>query len=144
MIAVFSPKGGSGSTTLAVNLGVTLHQLTGKRTLLLDLAPMLGTAALSLGLQPRYSYLDVIQNFHRMDEELFQSFLEVHESGIQVLSSPPRLEDAAGPSMDEVMGLIRFCRRHFSHVIVDAGAYGTRHENAVTTVPLTLPAVAST
>lgn len=117
---LFSSKGGVGVTTIAVNLAVVLQELTGKGTILLDLAPMLGTAALSIGLQPRFSYLDVIQNFHRVDQELFKSFLEEHESGLHVLSSPPGAE-GQGPSMDEVMALLRFCRRHYAHVVVDAG-----------------------
>ena len=118
---VFSPKGGVGVTTIAVNLAVALHEETDKDVLLLDLASSLGTAALSMGLQPRYSYLDVIQNFHRMDDELLESFLEVHETGVRVLASPPKTQDQNGPSMDEVMALLRFCRRHFGHVVVDAG-----------------------
>lgn len=118
---LFSPKGGVGVTTLAVNLAVNLHERTGESTALVDLSPSLGTAALTMGLQPRYSYLDVVQNFHRLDEELFQSFLDVHESGVRVLASPPRAEDPAGPTMDEVMGLLRLCRRNFTFVVVDAG-----------------------
>lgn len=118
---VFSPKGGVGVTTVAVNLAVALQQLTGQSTLLLDLAPQLGTAALTMGLQPRYSYLDVIRNFHRIDEELVRSFLEVHESGVHVLASPPRADDLSGPSMDEVMGVLRLCRRFFAHIVIDGG-----------------------
>jgi pilus assembly protein CpaE len=100
---------------------VALQQLTGQSTLLVDLAPALGTAALTMGLQPRYSYLDVIRNFHRIDEELVRSFLEVHESGVHVLASPPRADDPTGPSMDEVMGMLRLCRRFFGHVVIDGG-----------------------
>ena len=118
---VFSPKGGVGVTTVAVNLAVSLQQLTGESTLLLDLSPALGTAALTMGLQPRYSYLDVIQNFHRIDQELVRSFLEVHESGVQVLASPVRADDHGGPSMDDVMGVLRLCRRFFGHIVIDAG-----------------------
>jgi pilus assembly protein CpaE len=118
---LFSPKGGVGVTTLAVNLAVTLNDITEGSTVLLDLAPALGTAALAMGLQPRYSYLDVVQNFHRLDDELFKSFLEVHETGVRVLASPPRAESPGGPTMDEVMGLLRLCRTHFANVIVDAG-----------------------
>ncbi|MGD2067437.1 MAG: AAA family ATPase [Gemmatimonadota bacterium] len=119
--SVFSPKGGVGVTTVAVNLAVGLRQMTEKPTLLVDLAPSLGTAALSMGLHPRYSYLDVIQNFHRIDEQLFRSFLEAHASGVEVLASPPRTDDQNGPSMDEVMGVLRLCRRHFGQIVVDAG-----------------------
>jgi pilus assembly protein CpaE len=118
---LFSPKGGVGVTSLAANLAVSLQEMTGDSTILLDLSPSLGTAALTLGLQPRYSFLDVIQNFHRLDEELFQSFLEIHESGVRVLASPPRLGNPGGPTADEVAGLLRFCKRHFGYVVVDAG-----------------------
>jgi len=118
---VFSPKGGVGVTMVAVNLSLALQRLTEKSTILVDLVPSLGTAALTMGLQPRYSYLDVIQNFHRIDQELFKSFLEVHESGVHVLASPSRSEDQNGPSPDSVMGVLRLCRRHFGHVVVDAG-----------------------
>lgn len=121
LITLFSPKGGVGVTTLAVNLAIDLQGFTDEPTVLVDLAPSLGTAALTLGLQPRYSYLDVIQNFHRLDIELFRSFLQEHESGVQVLASPSRADDRAGPTMDEVMGLLRLCRRHFTFVVVDAG-----------------------
>ncbi len=118
---VFSPKGGVGVTMVAVNLSLALQRLTEKSTILVDFVPSLGTAALTMGLQPRYSYLDVIQNFHRIDQELFKSFLEVHESGVHVLASPPRSDDENGPSADSVMGVLRLCRRHFGHVVVDAG-----------------------
>jgi pilus assembly protein CpaE len=94
--AVFSAKGGTGVTTVATNLAVALRRLTLKDVLLVDLAPQMGTAALALGIEPRYSHLDVIQNFHRIDEELFRSFLEVHESGL--------------------------CQRHFDYVVIDAGS----------------------
>lgn len=118
---LFSPKGGVGVSTVAVNLSVALRRLTEKSTLLLDLTPSLGTAALMMGLRPRYSYLDVLQNFHRIDKELFTSFLEVHESGVHVLASPLRSDDPTGPSSDSVMRMLRLCRRHFGNVVVDAG-----------------------
>ena len=118
---LFSPKGGVGVTTVGVNLAVVLHELTGQSTVLLDLAPFLGTAALSIGLQPKYSYLDLIQNFHRVDEKLFASFLNEHESGIQVLASPASAKVERYPSTDDIIGVIRFCRKHYGHVVIDAG-----------------------
>jgi pilus assembly protein CpaE len=118
---VFSAKGGTGVTTLATNLAISLHRLTGKGTLLLDLTPALGTAAVAMGVQPRYTYLDVIQNFHRIDEELFKSFLESHESGVYVLASPVVTIDRESPSSDEIQSLIRLCKQHFDYVVVDGG-----------------------
>ncbi len=120
--AVFSAKGGTGVTTVATNLAVSLRRLTLKEVLLVDLAPQMGTAALALGIEPRYSHLDVIQNFHRIDEELFRSFLEVHESGISLLASPVSPGETALPTTDDLHGLLRLCQRHFDYVVIDAGS----------------------
>lgn len=122
VITIFSAKGGTGVTVTAANLAIVLEEMTRKSTLLLDLTPALGTAALVMGLQARYSYLDVIRNFHRIDEELLRSFLEVHESGVSVLSSPPSVSGAETPTSDQILGLVRLCRRHFAYVVVDGGS----------------------
>ena len=79
---VFSPKGGSGCTTVATNLAVTLRQLTGKKTLVVDLDLELGEAALMMGMRPRFNFVDLVQNFHRMDADLLASFIERHDSGV--------------------------------------------------------------
>lgn len=121
LVSVFSAKGGTGVSTVAVNFASQLEKLTGKSVLLLDLAPALGTAPLLLGVRPRYSYLDVIQNFHRLDDELLESFLEQTESGVSVLASPSLLSDAPQPDTAQVMALVRLCQRHFDYVVVDAG-----------------------
>ena len=119
--AVFSAKGGTGVTTVATSLAIALQDITQEDVLLVDLAPSLGTAALHMGLQPRYSLLDVVQNFHRIDHELLRSFLEVHGTGVSVLASPPLADDADAPTPDQLLSVLRFCRRHFARVVIDAG-----------------------
>lgn len=124
---VFSAKGGTGVTTVATNLAVALRLLTEKQVLLLDLAPAMGTGAVAMGLRPRYTYLDVIQNFHRIDEELFRSFLEVAESGVHVLASPLSPTGAYVPSGEELHGLVELSRQYFDHVVVDGGSSLASH-----------------
>lgn len=119
---VFSAKGGTGVTTVATNLAVALRMLTERKVLLLDLAPALGTAAVSMGVSPRYTYVDVIQNFHRLDEELFLSFLEVNESGVHVLASPLSRVGVDAPVDEEIHNLIEFCRQVFDYIVVDGGS----------------------
>jgi len=128
---VFSAKGGTGVTTVATNLAIALHRLTGRQTILLDLAPSLGTAAVALGIEPRYTYLDLIQNFHRVDEELFRSFLETHESGIHLLASPASPADTVVPSRDEIHGLLRLCQKYFDYVVIDGGNTISNHLHAI-------------
>jgi len=59
--------------------------------------------------------------FHRIDEELFRSFLKEDGTGVHLPAPPPRADDLNGPSMEEVSGLFRLCRRHFTNVVVDCG-----------------------
>jgi len=119
---VFSAKGGTGVTTVATNLAVALRSVTAKEVLLVDLAPAMGTAAVAMGVHPRYTYLDVIQNFHRIDEELFRSFLEVDDAGVHVLASPLSPIGLDVPGGDDLLGLLRLCRQHFDYVVVDGGS----------------------
>ena len=76
LLSVFSPKGGSGATAFAVNLAVSIHQISRKRTLIIDLDLELGEMALLLGMEPRFSSVDLVRNYHRVDEGLLASYIE--------------------------------------------------------------------
>ena len=115
----FSPKGGSGSTTVATNTAVLLHRLTGKRTLLLDLDLELGETALLLGVQARFNFVDMVQNFHRMDANLLQSYIERHDSGIELLSAPYHPEKAEMVAADQIRRILQFLRQHYEYIVVD-------------------------
>ncbi len=131
MIAVFSPKGGSGSTTLAVNLAVQVNRLTRDRALILDLDLELGETALHLGIEPRFSVVDLIRNFHRADSGLLASYIERHESGVlasyierhesgvEVLAAPIRPADVEMVSEDQILKILQFLKQHYDYVIVD-------------------------
>jgi len=121
VVALFSPKGGTGVSTLSANLAVQIRRSTSKRTLLLDLSPELGTCSVLMGVEPRYSYMDVVENLPRMDEGLLYSFLEEHESGAWVLSSPAGVSTSGELSPPSVEALLRLMRRHFEYVVVDVG-----------------------
>jgi pilus assembly protein CpaE len=121
VIALFAPKGGTGVSTLAANLAVHIGRATSKRTLLLDLSAELGTSAVLMGVEARYSYLDVVDSLQRMDERLLGTFLEEHESGVRVLASPADASTARHVSPESVAAIVRLMRRHFEHVVVDVG-----------------------
>lgn len=119
VFAIFGAKGGSGSTTLAANLAVVLHRLSGKKTLLVDLDLELGEVALLLGVQPRFNFVDMVQNFHRMDAGLLASYIEQHPSGVHLLSAPFHPERAEVASPDDVRKILHYLRNHYEYVIVD-------------------------
>ena len=119
LYSFFSPKGGSGSTSVATNVAVVLHRLTGKKTLLVDLDLELGEVALLLGVQPRFNFVDMVKNFHRMDAGLLASYIEQHPSGIHLLSAPFHPERAEVVSADDIRRILHFLKQHYDYVVVD-------------------------
>ncbi|MDX1495533.1 MAG: AAA family ATPase [Longimicrobiales bacterium] len=119
LMAFFSPKGGSGSTSVVTNVGIELHRLTGRKTLLVDLDLELGEMASMLGVRPRFHFIDLIRNFHRMDADLLASYIESHESGVHVLSAPFEPEIGEEVTGEQILGILGFLRNHYDYVLVD-------------------------
>ena len=119
IMAFYSAKGGSGATTVATNVAIQVHRMTGKRTVLVDLDLELGEIALFLGVEPRFSFVDLSRNFHRMDSNLLASFIECHESGIHVLSAPYQPERADVVTADQTKQILQFLKQHYQYVVVD-------------------------
>jgi pilus assembly protein CpaE len=119
LLVFFSAKGGSGTTAVATNLAINLHQLTEKRTLLADLDLELGEIALFLGVQPRFNFVDLVQNFHRLDSELLASYIERHESGVHLLSAPFHPEKVEAVSGDQIRQILKFLKQNYDYIVVD-------------------------
>ncbi len=119
ILPVFSAKGGTGSTTVATNLAVEVARLTRKRTLLVDLDLELGETALLLGMEPRFSIVDLLRNFHRVDSDLLASYIETHDSGLELLSAPFQPADFESVSGERVQRVLEFLRSHYDYVVVD-------------------------
>lgn len=115
----FSPKGGGGSTTIATNLAIALHRLTEKRVLLVDLDLELGEIAVLMGAQPKFSFIDLVQNFHRLDSGLLASYIDTHSSGVHLLSAPFHPERAEAVTADQIRRILQFLRQHYDYVLVD-------------------------
>jgi pilus assembly protein CpaE len=119
LLAFFSAKGGSGCTSVVTNVGIELHRLTGKRTLLVDLDLELGEIASLLGVRPRFHFVDLVRNFHRMDADLLPSYIESHESGVHVLSAPFEPEHGEVVTGEQIARVLGFLRKHYDYVLVD-------------------------
>src|SRR6202043_2989221 len=86
VFTIVNAKGGSGATTVAVNLALALQAIH-HSTALIDLAP-LGHCALHLNLKPAFTVSDAITNLHRLASSLLHSSLARHDRGLQVLAGP--------------------------------------------------------
>jgi len=119
VFSVVNAKGGSGATTIAVNLALALQAAHGQ-TALVDLAP-LGHAALHMNLKPLFSVADALRNLHRRDSFLLESFMTRHRDGLQLLAgtnAPVPVE----PSTAEFARLFDMLVGHFRYVVVDASS----------------------
>jgi pilus assembly protein CpaE len=119
IFSFFSPKGGTGSSTLATNLAILIHRATKTKTLLVDLDLELGESALILGTQPRFSLVDFVENFRRMDAGLLASYIDHHASGIDLLSAPVEPDKADSVTADQIRRVLAFLRQHYDYIIVD-------------------------
>src|SRR4029079_12214228 len=88
MIATFfGTKGGTGTTTLAVNCAADIQLLSGRSTLIVDAKQAPGDVAVFLGLRPRYGLIDLIDQSGWTDPALASHFIAVHNCGLHVLAA---------------------------------------------------------
>jgi pilus assembly protein CpaE len=91
-IAAFSPKGGTGATTLAVNLAIALKQQTDRPVLLIDADLRTADVDIFLSILSKHSIYNLLELGDRLDEELLDRALTKHTSGISVLRGEPQLQ----------------------------------------------------
>lgn len=91
-IAVFSPKGGTGATTLAVNLAVALRQQTESPVLLVDADLRTADVDIFLSILSKHSIYNLLDLGQRVDQDMLKRATSNHTSGISVLRGEPQLQ----------------------------------------------------
>lgn len=128
ILAVLAPSGGSGSSTIAVNLATALakkHQSAA----LLDLK--LGTDDVTslLNLKPIHSLADLCQNLERLDRSMFEQLFIRHPSGVQLLAAPSTLADCERVTPRGVRQALIMATAVFPYVVIDLDR--TFHEEQI-------------
>jgi pilus assembly protein CpaE len=118
IITVYSPKGGSGCTTVAVNLAVALAA-RGHRTVVVDGSLQFGDVAVMLNLKTTTTLVDLIERITELDEDLISSLVMSHASGLKALLAPSRPEMAELVTGEHMKSLLKWLRDCFEFVIVD-------------------------
>jgi len=127
---VFSPKGGAGTTTVAINLAISLQKAIKEDVLLIDGKHLFGHVALFLNLFTGNSITDLIAHAGKLDQQLIKQVVEQHASGVYVLPSPNSISQAQGIKPENLFTVIQSLQEVFPNIIIDGGNY--LDENTVT------------
>lgn len=115
---ICSAKRGSGATTMAINLAVSLAENDSARVALIDLDWPLGDAAAFLNIKPRFTVADALGSVARLDSVLLESYMVKHDR-VHIL---PGLEDfIPGDGFDAaaVSQLLEVVTQTYTHAVVD-------------------------
>ena len=122
LITVFGTKGGIGKTFLATNLAVSLAQLNGERVALVDLDLDFGNAALALNIIPQFTIADVVNEVANLDQDMMESYLIPHSSGIRLLAANAEPQMTEFVSAEHVKMILSLLQSAFDYVVVDMPA----------------------
>lgn len=121
IVTFFGTKGGTGTTTLAVNCAADIRRLTGRRTLVADLKTGPGDVAVFLGLRPRYSLLDLLDQLSWMDPTAIPRFVAEHGSGLHVLPGADEFGRPAARDAEAIDQALRALPASYDYTVIDAG-----------------------
>ncbi len=121
-LSFFGAKGGAGTTTLAVNTAIDIARLSKRPTLIIDLHQFVGEVALFLGVRPRFTLIDALDNLHRMDQEFMRELVVKHKSGLDILAGGDQIDRPGAHDAAGVEQLLQQLGRSYDFVIVDAGS----------------------
>jgi pilus assembly protein CpaE len=124
IVAVFSPKGGVGRTTIAVNMAIAASTELGESVVLMDGSFQFGDVGVLLNLNPKNkSIADLVPELEQGEPESLDTFVINHSAGIRVLLAPPTPEMAELITPTAVKRVLEALRRQHDLVIVDCTSW---------------------
>lgn len=125
IVTIYSPKGGTGCTTLAVNLALTLNN-EDTRVALVDGNLQFGDVAVFINEQGKNTIIDLAPRAEELDPEIVEDVMLKHAAtGLHVLAAPGRPEYAEKVSSNQFVKVLEYLRQMYAYVIVDTAAYLT-------------------
>ena len=123
VVAVYSPKGGVGTTTIATNIAVAAAQARPDRVVLVDLDLQFGGVATHLNLDAAQTLTDVFRDEATLREpELLRTYAMRHDSGLHVLAAPTSPNAAEDITANQIATLIGALLEGYESVVIDAGS----------------------
>lgn len=124
VITVYSPQGGAGCTTLAVNLAVCLMQ-PGKRVLLVDTDLQFGDVDVLLYMQAGSTLAQLAEKADDLDLEFAENIIPTHDTGLKVLMGAGSVVDALEVRTkhpQQVVHVVEQLAMRYDYVVVDTGS----------------------
>jgi pilus assembly protein CpaE len=118
VVGVIGAKGGVGATTVACQVGFAL-QAMGKRTAIVDLNLPLGDVALHCDIRPAHTLANMASDRSNTDSTFVQKLLQKHESGLKIMASPIRIEEAEAIGVQHIGTALRLMREEFDWIVLD-------------------------
>ena len=122
-VAVFSPKGGVGTTTIAANVALAAARGRPERVVIIDLALPFGSVATHMNVTPSQTVADVVRDETALNEpEILRSYASRHESGLHVLAASPSPEMDGFVEPRQITQLISTAAAAYDAVVIDSGS----------------------
>ncbi len=122
IIAIYSPKGGSGCSTIAANLAIVLKD-SGDRVALVDGDLQFGDIAVLLNLQANRTIANLVPLMDNLDTELLNDMMLSHPSGMKILLAPPRPDTAEVVTADDMRQILNNLKLTYDYVVVDTSSF---------------------
>jgi pilus assembly protein CpaE len=122
IVTVYSPKGGSGCSTIATNLALALHD-GDRRAALVDADLQFGDVAVLLNLPASRTITDIIPHIDSLDADFLNDVMLTHPSGMKILLAPPRPDAAEMVRADDMRAVLRHLSLLYDYTVVDTASY---------------------
>jgi pilus assembly protein CpaE len=101
---------------------VELARLSKRPTVIVDLKPGLGEVGLFLGVRPRFTLVDALDNLHRLDREFLKELVIKHKSGLEILAGSDNFDRPGAQDASAIEELFRLLAKQYEYILVDAGS----------------------
>ena len=124
IITIMSPKGGAGKTMTTANVALQLAMWGDpSRVVIVDADLQFGDVCIAMQIDPIHTIVEAAQDLDKLDDELLESLLSTHSSGLRVLAAPlePSLADKV--STQTVVRVLGMLKRMFDYVVIDTAPF---------------------